>query len=434
MKIRAFFLLLCYRIDSPSIGFCFSICFSIIIIMGLSIKLELNNRTKKDGTSTILIRVTQNRVMKRISTDLSVRLEHWNAEKSEVRRANPQYRQLNALLRYKMVEVETKYLDSIARNKVVSADMLVKQLRVGVLGDSFLDFADKRIEKMVSPNTRKSQLSVISKLKEYIGSKGLHFLEINYEFLINYERHLRKLGNGVNTIHANMKTIKAIYNEALNSGYFVPENGTPWRLYRPKKEKSKRGKLTEEQILQVAKLDIRAGINEWHSRNIFMLSFYLQGMRTADILQLTWGHIHEGRVEYNAGKTNKFRSKKIIDKAQAILDLYHYNGLRPTDYVFPFLKGKNRKQFTDEDWIKVLASSNALINGHLTNIAAKIGVTKISMHVARHSFADIAKRKTGNVYAVSNALDHSSVAVTEDYFSSATRAENDDLVDSVYGE
>ena len=97
------------------------------------------------------------------------------------------------------------------------------------------------------------------------------------------------------------------------------------------------------------------------------------------------------------------------------------------------MKGKNKKQFTEDGWLGVITSANALINGHLKTIAEKIGVSNISMHVARHSFADIAKRKTGNVFAVSDALDHSSVSVTEDYFSAASRAENDDLVDSVYG-
>jgi integrase len=230
-----------------------------------------------------------------------------------------------------------------------------------------------------------------------------------------------------------MKTIKAIYNEAFDSGYFDPENGSPWKMYKPKKEKSKRHKLSEEQIIKFENVQIRSGVNEWHSQNIFLRSFYLQGMRTADILQLQSGQIKGDRAEYTAGKTGKFRSKKIIPKARKILDHYHYNGLRPTDYVFPFLRSKNKKQFNEDEWLGVIASANALINGNLKTIAGKIGVSNISMHVARHSFADIAKRKTGNVFAVSDALDHSYVTVTEDYFNAATRGENDDLVDVAYG-
>ena len=330
--------------------------------------------------------------------------------------------------------MERAYLEQSIMNRPTTAESLVSKLKREITGESFIDYAKARIEKMVSPWTRKSQTSVIKKLEEYVGSKGLYFLEINYEFLVNYERYLKKHKNGVNTIHANMKTIKAIYNEAFNSGYFVPEKGSPWLLYKPKKAKSSRAKLSESQIADVERLEIKPDINEWHSKNIFLLAFYLQGMRTSDIMQLTWGQVKGDRVEYTAGKTDKFRSKKLIERAKAILELYRRPGLRPTDYVFPFLRSKNRKQFSEDEWIKVISSNNALINGHLKTIAEKIGVKKISMHVARHSFADIANKKTGDVHKVSDALDHSSVSVTENYLRAATRSENDDLVDSVYGQ
>lgn len=399
----------------------------------ITFHVEIDNYKKKDGTSNIQIRVTQNRRSKRITIGMSILHEHWNAEKSEVRKGNPQYRQINNLIKSKILELQKKYLDGAVLNQTMTADNLISRLRKEVMGESFIEFALARVKKMVSPNTRKGQGSIINKLIEYQGGRELYFTEVNYEYLINYERHLRKLNNGANTIHSNMKTIKAIYNEALNSGYFIPENGSPWKVYKPKKEKSKRSRLSEAQILAIENLVIRPGINEWHSKNIFLMSFYLQGMRTADILQLKWEQVKVGRVEYEAGKTGKFRSKKIIPRAQEILAQYDKNGIQPTEYIFPFLKGRNKAQFSEDDWLKVISSSNALINGHLATIAKKIGVRNISMHVARHSFADIAKKKTGNVFAVSDALDHSSVSITENYFNAATTAENDDLVDSVYG-
>jgi integrase/recombinase XerD len=372
--------------------------------------------------------------MKRISLGKSIPEEHWNPEKSEVRKSNSQYRQINTLIRAKILELERAYLEQSIMNRPATADSLLSKLKREITGENFIDYAKIRIEKMVSPWTRKSQTSVIKKLDEYVGTKGLFFLEINYEFLVNYERHLKKQKNGVNTIHANMKTIKAIYNEAFNSGYFVPEKGSPWILYKPKKAKSTRAKLSETQITDIEKLELNPGTNEWHSKNIFLLSFYLQGMRTSDIMQLQWSQIKDDRVEYTAGKTEKFRSKKLIVRAKEILRQYYYPGLRPTDYVFPFLRSSNKTKLSGDAWIKIIGSKNALINGHLQTIAKKIGVKKISMHVARHSFADIANRKTGDVHKVSDALGHSSVSVTENYLRAASRSENDDLVNSVYGE
>ena len=397
----------------------------------ITFNIELDNYKKKDGTANIQIRITQNRKSRRITIGVSILPDHWNPEKQEVRKGDPNYRQINSLIKSKLLELERTYLESSILNKTVTANSLTARLKREVTGDSFLTFADQRIKNMVSPWTRKSQDSVIKKLRDYLG-RDVTFLEIDYQFLVNYERYPKKVGNGINTIHANMKTLKAIYNEAMKSGFFVPENGSPWVLYRPKKGKSSRSKLTEAQILKIEQLDVRMGINEWHSKNIFLMSFYLQGMRTSDILQLQWLQINGERVEYVAGKTKKYRSKKLIDRAKEILAYYNHQGIKPTDYVFPFLKGKNIKHYKEEEWVRVLASANALINGHLQSIAEKIGVNKISMHVARHSFADIANKKTGNVYAVSDALDHSSVSVTTDYLNSSTRSENDDLVDTVF--
>ena len=400
----------------------------------ITFHVELDNKKRSDGTQNIRIRITQNRKSKRTSLGVSVLESEWNDERKEVRRTNSQHKQINTLIKHKLLDLERTYLDNVVMERTVSAGHMASKLRNEVLGDSYLQFADARIKKMVSPATRKAQTSVIKKLREYMKNKDLYFLDITFDFLQDYERYMKRDGNSLNTIHANMKTIKAIYNEARKSGHFIPDKVSPWELYRAKKEKSKRTKLTEKQLKEFEALVIRPGINEWHSRNIFLLSFYLQGMRTADILQLTWGQIVDDRVEYVAGKTGKYRSKMIVSKAKEILAHYRYPGLKPTNYVFPFLKGKIRKQFTDDEWLKAIGNANALINGHLKNIGKRIGVAKISMHVARHTFADIARRKTGDVYAVSGALDHSSINVTQDYFAAESKAENDNLARSVYGE
>ena len=395
---------------------------------------ELDSYVKKNGTQSVQIRVTQFREMKRIGVGFSVLAKDWNAEKKNIRSSDPLYRQKNATLKSKLLELETEYLKKSLMRQPVTSGSLVRKLKKQVLGDSFLEYADRRIELHASPATRKAQRSVIGKLREYRRGEDLLFVEIDYDFLEAYQRYLKRLGNALNTIHANFKTIKALYNHAVKSGNYEPEKVSPFARFSVKKEKSKRAKLTEAQIEALAALVIRPGINEFHARNIFLFSYYTQGMRTADVLQLTWGQVEQERLSYTARKTGKPRSIKLIPKAAAILDLYRVPYQRPTDYVFWFLKGKQRKNFTEDAWMGVISAANALINKHLAVLAGRIGVPRISMHVARHSFADMARQKTGNVYLVSEALDHSSVSVTEHYFASARRDENDGFSDAVYGD
>ena len=42
--------------------------------------------------------------------------------------------------------------------------------------------------------------------------------------------------------------------------------------------------------------------------------------------------------------------------------------------------------------------------------------THISFHIARHSWADLARKKNMNLYDISKALKHSNLKVTETYF------------------
>ena len=57
---------------------------------------------------------------------------------------------------------------------------------------------------------------------------------------------------------------------------------------------------------------------------------------------------------------------------------------------------------------------------------------KISMHIARHSFANIARQKNANVYDISKTLGHSSLDITEAYLSKFDTASQDETMKKVF--
>ena len=61
------------------------------------------------------------------------------------------------------------------------------------------------------------------------------------------------------------------------------------------------------------------------------------------------------------------------------------------------------------------------------------GITKkISMHIARHSFENIARQKKANVYDISKALGHSSLKITEAYLSKFDTTSQDATMKQVF--
>ncbi len=402
----------------------------------MTITPELNNRPNKNGLHSILIRITQNRKLKRIALEYAIPLKDWNPEKKEVRKSNPFYLTINAAIKAKVIEAEQETLHSQLQDKPLTATQLKKRLKKQVYGESFIEYAKKRIEETANPATRGNLKSTLNKFQTFLKNEDLLFPELDYELIKSYQKYLQRLGNSTNTIHNSLKSLRAAYNEAIDAEVYQTDRN-PWTRIKLKKEKTKRRRLAPVELLKIEQMSLQEGTVAYHSRYAFMLSFYLQGMRVTDLLLLTWDAIKSGRCEYVASKTKKFTSKKIPAQALTIFD--YFRRLRPDgrpkpkDYVLPFIK-LNQKKTTPEEFRNHIESINAQINGHLYAIADELEMPRFSMHTARHTFANNAIRASGgNIHAVSDALGHSSIQITEQYFDSAYRDENDALGDMVFG-
>lgn len=395
---------------------------------------ELNNRPNKMGHYAIYIRITQNRRLKRLAIGYAVKKEDWNPERKEVRRSNPLYAAINAAIKAKVIEAEQASLQAQVMSKPLTAYQLKMRLKKELVGDCFLRFLQKRIDSQANTTTQGNQQATLNKFKGYLKRDELLFQEVDYDLLRGFFGHLKKIGNKPNTIHKDYKNLRAAWNEAVQTGRHEPERD-PWTRLSIKKEKTIRRRLSAQELIAIESLSLRPGTVIYHARCAFLLSFYLQGMRVADLLQLTYANINNGRVEWIASKTQKFTSKKIPPQAQSIIDYFRSVTVmpKPSDYILPFLR-LNSRVTLQKDFRRHIESANAQINGHLYEIAATVGIKRFSMHTARHTFANMAIRKSGgNIHAVSDALGHSSIQITEQYFDAAYQDENDSLGELVFG-
>ena len=126
-----------------------------------------------------------------------------------------------------------------------------------------------------------------------------------------------------------------------------------------------------------------------------------------------------------------------------ILNLYESK--KATDYIFPFLDNdaSYSKFITTEDFQKAspelltllfnkIESQIALYNKSLKLIALKSKIKKkVSSHIARHSFADIARKKV-SVYDIQKMLGHTTLKVTESYLKSLDYDAMDKAMEEVF--
>ncbi len=402
--------------------------------MTTTFNLELNSKPKEDKTTGILIRITQNRRHRRISTGVFLRASEFNKKAKYgnwVRTSNPQHSQLNNRLKRKLKEVEQS-LSEIEKDTPNPTMTAILAHHKGYTTD-FFQFAEKKIQMTLEEgriSSYKKYKSIVGKLRDYHKGKHLLFEDLTVTFLTDYKHHLTKLGNKKNTIHSNLKSIKALFYQAINEGIATQERN-PFFNFKLQTEPGSKEKLTVKEIKSLEALILEPDSLIWHCKNYFLFSFYCAGIRIGDLMELEWSNLINERIEYRMNKTGKLMSVKVFAKSLKILNHYRGGKLKTKGYIFPIINSfadmKDPHKRHNE-----ISRQEALINKYLKQIAKKAGIKKnLSSHVARHSFANLAKQSGIELQKNSELLGHSSKQVTEQYLNSFNTQTLDDTHASI---
>ncbi len=140
---------------------------------------------------------------------------------------------------------------------------------------------------------------------------------------------------------------------------------------------------------------------------MFILSFMLRGMSFIDMAYLRKSDRHNGSVTYRRRKTGQQLTIKWTAEMQRILDKYPPN---TSDFLLPIIK----RPGTNERYTYRNVGYN--INRSLKTIAGLIGIDiPLTMYVARHSWASIAKAKGIPLSVISEGMGHDSETTTQIY-------------------
>lgn len=384
-----------------------------------SVKIVLRkDKANINGEVPLYIRIIKNRLTKFTALGIYVTPGvNYNEKEAKVTNKYPNSTRVNNLIATKLAEAN-ELMVSLETTKSSIRNVKVRDAIMGKESKSFIQYAKSQIEALEIRNQVRTAIrykAIVSKLEVYLKNKDLLFDEITVEFLNKYETHLRKIGNGTNTIHTNMKTIRAILYKAIQEDYF-PQEKNPFFKYKLKLEATFKERMNEDEINRIISLELDHDKAIYHARNMFVLSYYCAGVRVGDMLSFTWENIFGNELKYRMGKTKVYRTIPLHDKAINILDLYRIEKPNPKQRIFPFLADTydNEKLYFDD-----ISAKTAFINKKLSVVAKRASIQKkLTSHIARHSFADIARKKGISVYDISKALGHSSIAITEKYLAS----------------
>lgn len=394
--------------------------------------IQRDDRPNKRGECPIYLRITCHRKKKYYNTGFRILPKHWDSDKERVRRSHRTYRKLNDELDI-LLNTAKDGARVLRREGQESAEGITQRI-IGASKDNFFALAKDHIAYLEQNDqfyTKKNTKATIKKLTEFNGSKSLLFTEINSRYLERFQEWLQsKKGNKGSTIRKNMSDIKRILKVARKKHLLFKD---PFENVEPvsRGRTAYKPKLSYEKITAIKNLKLPTGTILEQARDAFLFSFYANGMRFGDLCMLRWKNVEEGSIAYQMGKTGTNINISISEGAQAILDRYSRKDADREEFIFPFLRGYEKA--TPNQQRQRISSQNAYVNESLDTIAEKANIKdNISMHVARHSFAQFAVDKGARVYDVMQHLGHQSVQTTEEYLQSINVKAKKGALDDIY--
>ncbi|QSE98698.1 site-specific integrase [Fulvivirga lutea] len=394
--------------------------------------LRKDKKPLKDGSFPIAIRITQNRKVRYIFFKKYALEKHWDSNKGRLKNGHPNYNRLNKILENKLREATDLIYEDEINEENKSASELKEKIKRSGKQLSFFELAELRFQEYKERGTFsvvQPEETRVKNIKEFNKSDDLSFRQITVSYIekfAHYSKTVLKHENRTTTNH--LIFIRTLFNRAIKEG-IVDKKYYPFGKEKVQIKISSGNKigLTREEVEKIESLDLEPNSTIWHSRNVWLFSFYFAGIRISDVVEMKWSDFKDNRVYYIMNKNEKPVSLKIPEKAGKILDLYR--GYENKGYLFHYLNNANLND--PRDVFRKSRNAARLMNKYLKRIADQANIDKkLSNHIARHTFGNIAGDKI-HPLMLQKLYRHFDLKTTLNYQANFIHKDADDALDSV---
>lgn len=384
------------------------------------------SKTLSNGEHPLMIRVCKDGKKKYQSLGISVNPAHWDFKKNKPKNNCPNKEYINKIISDKTNEFTEQIAQLKSEHKEFTANSLVdktsKRVQPKTVGEVFLE----ELQRLTDESRRGYMLSikqVYNSLIEFNKHLNIYFSEIDIAWLRRYETYLRKKGLAENTIGIRFRTLRAIYNLAIEENIVKAEH-YPFNTYKV----SKLHKETAKRA--ISKEDINR-ILEYQSANkymrfpidLFAFTYYVGGINFVDIAYLTNENLIDGRLIYTRRKTGKLIKLPLQPQALELIEKYSD---KDNPYLFPILSVNHK---TEQQRANRVHKVITKVNQRLKEVGKALDIPiDLTTYVARHSQATIMKKAGVPTSIIRELMGHSSEGVTQIYLDSFDNEQIDDAM------
>lgn len=383
----------------------------------ISVKLKFRPSSVDGKEGRLYYQLTYMRKVRRMTTDYRILQSEWDSVSENIVMGFEDSSRRNYLISVKnKTDHDIKCFKRIINKMTMSdvecnVDNIVNEFQRHSHGVMLFPYMDKLISDLWSRGqyrTSETYQSTLNSFRKYRKGVDVYLDDIDSDMLVSYEYHLKTRGLSPNTISFYMKRLRAVYNDAAENEYV--DNRFPFKKVFTSSEKTLKRAIPIKLIRELKNMDLSYSASKCFARDMFLFSFYTRGMSFVDIAYLQKKNLKDGILTYRRKKTGQLLSIRWESCMQKIVDKY-------SSLTSPFLlsiikdaAGNTRKQYSN---------TMTLVNRKLKEIAKDLGWNVcLTMYVARHSWASIAREQKIPLSVISEAMGHDSERTTQIYLAS----------------
>ena len=238
--------------------------------------------------------------------------------------------------------------------------------------------------------------------------KNILLKDIDSELIEKYEAFLKQNGLTLNTISFYMRIMRAIYNKAVEKGGMIDKK--PFLKVFTKIPQTPKRAVPLYILQKLFRAEIKSS-SESLARDLFLFSFYTRGMSFIDIAFLKKTDLKGSHLIYKRNKTGQEMKIAWCKEMQDIVDKH---GSLDGQHLLGILDYNSPKSLRSQYHYK-----QCLVNEALKRLAKHLKLeVNLTMYVARHSWATIAKEQNIPLNVISDGMGHHSEKTTQIYLKS----------------
>lgn len=378
-----------------------------------SIKIKFRPSTVEGKEGGLYFQIIQNRVIRQMNTDYKIYAYEWDAEIESVvvsgARAN-----ILCSIRERM-EWNLSRFERIVRQleqerRKYTADDVITLFHKVTKETSLFSFMHSVIIQLRQLGKIRTSETYTATLKSFMEFREEHDVPldgVNSDLMLLYEAHLKAKGVRMNTISFYMRILRAVYNRAVEKE-LTPQK-YPFRHVYTGVDKTVKRAVPVKVIKALKELNLSMKSSLDFARDMFMFSFYTRGMSFVDMAYLKKTDLQNGILTYCRRKTGQRLTVKWEKCMEEIIKKYPSNS---STYLLPIIKeqGNERKQYDN---------ALHLVNYRLKDLSGMLKLQRpLTMYVARHSWASVAKVRNVPLSVISEGMGHDSEKTTQIYLAS----------------